>query len=418
MRRSQIAAILLLTAQPLATCLAQEPDRPAAVPTFFDITLSPSGEHLAARTYIDGRIGIVVYDLGAGRLLLANPSARPVNWLRWADDRRLLVSVRMSDPQIGTAYRRRLMLLDVESGRERDLYDSVASSIARIDSGTVVRGREIERSPVWRDRLVAILPATKTRLLLEYSATLYELDLDSERLSRVHRPLLDDAHFWFADRGGEARLLRAIAWNEKVQRMLVRNGEATTWTEVASHRTDALPVFVPLTFDRVEADRIHVVSAHTNGTLGLYGWRTTTGAFDEAPIAPLREGLLGVVSNPQRTEIYGLRYLAADGHVEWLDPDHAEVERRIAAALPDRVIRVLSVSDELRRVVVAARTPNGPGDYYVYDRQDGALLPLGAAYRDWPDHPIAPVRTVQIRGADGASFDAYLSRKRPARALS
>jgi dipeptidyl aminopeptidase/acylaminoacyl peptidase len=262
-------------------------------------------------------------------------------------------------------------------------------------------------NPGWQDRVVAVLPGTPTRLLLDYTR-LHELDLDSGRLSRERIAPVDGAPIWFADRSGDARLVRAFELDEKRLRTLVRNGDDTIWTEVATHRVDALPVFVPLTGDPLDAHRLYAIGAGAGGTLGLYGWTTTAGELDDTPIAPLRPGLLGVVQNPQRTEIYGLRYLAADG-IEWLDPAYAEVERRVAAALPNRAIRILSVSDGLRRVVVGAGAENGPGDYYVYDRQDGALLPLGSAYRNWPDHPIAAVRAVQISGADGERFDAYLS---------
>ena len=97
-----IIIVLLLAAYALGSSGAEEvePDRSSAFPSLLDVFLSPNGQYLAGRTFVDGRLAVVVWDV-AERRIQASAFAGKVNWLRWADDKRLLVSSRIFEAIIG-----------------------------------------------------------------------------------------------------------------------------------------------------------------------------------------------------------------------------------------------------------------------------------------------------------------------------
>jgi dipeptidyl aminopeptidase/acylaminoacyl peptidase len=118
----------------------------------------------------------------------------------------------------------------------------------------------------------------------------------------------------------------------------------------------------------------------------------------------------GVVKIGRRGRVIGAAYTTDRHQVEYFDPDYKKLAASLARALPQTpLISFLGASADEQRLLVFAGSDTDPGHYYVYDKPTHHLDELLEARSALADLPLAPMKSVSFKAADGTVIPAYLT---------
>jgi hypothetical protein len=121
------------------------------------------------------------------------------------------------------------------------------------------------------------------------------------------------------------------------------------------------------------------------GRWALYAYDVAKQAFAELLLAHDYFDILpNLVVSPRDRELLGVRWLADKPGTFWLHGELAGVQQALDKALPGTVNHIVSLSDDLQRMVVLAVSARNPGVYFQFDRAKVELKPLFAV-RPWVD---------------------------------
>lgn len=146
------------------------------------------------------------------------------------------------------------------------------------------------------------------------------------------------------------------------------------------------------------------------GRWALYAYDVGKQAFAELLLAHDYFDIVpSLVVSPRNHELLGVRWLAEKPGTFWLHGELAGVQQALDKALPGTVNHIVSLSDDLQRMVVLAVSARNPGVYFQFDRAKVELKPLFAV-RPWVD----PARTaechpVRFETRDGLTVHGYLT---------
>jgi dipeptidyl aminopeptidase/acylaminoacyl peptidase len=113
--------------------------------------------------------------------------------------------------------------------------------------------------------------------------------------------------------------------------------------------------------------------------------------------------------SPKERELLGFRYLTDFPRTLWLDPALAQMQEALDHALPEKINTVVSLSDDLQRMMVLSWTASDPGTFYFFDRQAQKLEKLVARMPWINPAKMADVLPVRFKARDGLMINGYLT---------
>ena len=133
----------------------------ASLPRIASIQLSPSGRHLAVlrhhegKTYLDTQ---TVTGQDAHRVVTTDNQEYVITWFRWANDERVLVSVRFADSREGVDSQETRLLAVNRDGTQQN------GNLLRVSSFPSIFGKK--HFPQFQDRLVGTIPGDPRHVLI------------------------------------------------------------------------------------------------------------------------------------------------------------------------------------------------------------------------------------------------------------
>jgi dipeptidyl aminopeptidase/acylaminoacyl peptidase len=373
------------------------------------IALSPDGTRVAlARRVDDADQGDVLTIVAIGdpqaqqeplKFTLGARDRVSVNWVDWANNRRLLVGVTVDDGSDYSIPSRRTMAIDADGSNPRMLFEN--------------QTRLLRRS-IGLDRVVGRVPGEPSQVLMPawtgHSYNLYRVDIESGAATQIARGKTG-TFAWEADDGRPA--LR-YDHNESgtTVRVYGRSGEKDEdWSLIVK-------------YGRVDGDALDWVYAGDAPGVGQIYVRLRKDGADTANIYPfdLRSRALGPpVSDVQGYDLdrvftiddrfAGVTYFAdtliyalTDARLQ----KHLEGVQRYFKG--EANVYVLGMDKSASRLLLEAVGPRTPGDYYLYDI-GRAHLGFIVSAREWLDpERLGPVEVRRTTSRDGTSITSYLTR--------
>ncbi|WP_404335451.1 alpha/beta hydrolase family protein [Sphingomonas sp. MMS12-HWE2-04] len=349
-----------------------------------DPALSPDGAFVAAKTLVDGRPRLALFDAddpAKGARPVALPEIERLEWYRWLAPGRLLVSLLTQGARPTT----RLIAVDVAGGR-------------LVQIGPVrdaAEGSEVIHIDVSAGFLLleSVAPEQQT-------PSVYRLDLASGamRLAVAAQPHVWD---WYVDSAGVVRAGMAV--EGKQSWMLYRRHDGDRFSRSAK---DARGIELGR-FEAVRgSDQGYAMAEARSGRIGLFRYDFAKG----------RLGAL-VYENPQVDvdsfetgedgRLLAVSYSGDRDQTLWFDPALAARQRVIDAAIPGRVNRILSSSADERRLLIWSGAATDPGAFYLYsDGRASLLAPINAALAG---AHLSEMTAIRYRARDGLMLSGYLT---------
>ncbi|MES2443270.1 MAG: S9 family peptidase [Pseudomonadota bacterium] len=397
-----LAAGVLAMAVPVAAN-AQTPEPVLATPTAADFgalpilsdpKLAPDGKHIAARGQVQGKTMVLVIDISTpGNTIskLGLPDKHQLEWLRWAGNDRILVSLSRLDWVVDDEVRiTRLVSLDLKTGKQ-----------------TMVGPRD---QGIDGDDLVYVDPAGKFALLstqpsiFEYPSV-YRVDLATGRSEPVLRAR-DDVWDWYADSTGTVRV--GVGARNGRWWMLYRSNATGDFKRLVRREGDkddkGIQQFMPV----AGSDQGYAVADGKSGHFALYRYDFAADTLGEL-----------LYENPNvdvddftvaRTgELLGVYYTEDRARILWFDSDLKRLQARIDRVLPGTTNRIVSTSEDKNRLLIWAGSATDPGAYFVYDRTANVMSAFAQTHPALVDKRLSAMEPVRYQARDGLEIPGYLT---------
>lgn len=413
------ALFIGLAALVLPVAHAQAP-APVPIDVFFAnprlerAVLSPSGRYLAAISGAPGRRdALVLVDLRDNKpRLVAGYQDVDILRFEWVNDERLLYSVR--DKQVGPGGQvlaSGLYAINRDGSSMRQLanrrpgQDNPTGTLIRrrlLPWNTFMLGQRGAQDSSW-----AYVTSLEMNDLGEVrSVDLLQLDTLTGRTKMVKGP--GNVDEWLLDNAGEPRL--AVRHEAGVTSIHYREPANGDWRKIAQFATytGSPEAFVPVGFG---GDETLFVLAHAGrDTASLHTFDLATGKISPEPVVVTHGYDFTGHLVTRRGKVLGVEVETDARANVWFDKEMQAIQESIDKQLP-RTINILSVPSQAdaQWLLVRSYSDTRPVYYRVYDRQTGALQPIGQSRDGIDPDRMGRQAAVRYKARDGREIPALLT---------
>ena len=392
-----------------------------------EVTISPAGKRIAMLRAIKGAgSAVYVFELGSGgepKAVLAS-TGRPDQVLgcEWATDVRLLCQVSTTDLVDGTRLGlSRMLVLDVEHGGTRELSTERRSgdlSFTQNGGGVIdwlADGNGSEDGAVLVTHQLSAQYSTGTMLANPSSGMAVERVDTATFARRQVEPPIASADGYLSDGHGTVRVmgLTAAADNGymlgRVAFRYRRPGERT-WLPLST---------VTITSTGNKGFEPQAVDRDLNAAYGFDDAGSRKGLYRVTLDGSGKREL--VLSNPQvdvddlltigrQHRVVGASYATDKREAVFFDPGLKALGASLRKALPQSpIITFVDASADESKLVLFAGSDSDPGRYYLYDKPTRKLAEIMAVRPQLAAVPLASVRPITFKAADGTDVPGYLT---------
>jgi dipeptidyl aminopeptidase/acylaminoacyl peptidase len=243
------------------------------------------------------------------------------------------------------------------------------------------------------------------------------VDTRTLAVTSVELPL-EDAAAYLSDGHGTVRIVERQGKEYKahhssyelsgILHFMYRTPGSRTWLKLSDYNTADGSGFRPLA---VDSER-NVVYGHlkVNGKIGLYSVALDGTLHQELVYERPAVDVSDVLRIGRRERPVGVRYDEDKPHFYYFDPGIRAVYEALTKTLPTLPdLTFVGSSLDENRLLVRASSDQSPGSYYLFDRKTRELTLLLAVRDPLADAPLAAVRPIHYRAADGTEIPAYLT---------
>lgn len=386
----------------------------AQPPLFTNASVSPSGRYFFARVAQGEKVTFTVYDMEADGAIVAameETDKGSVNWARWANDDTIIL-------RLGFLAGRRVTLR-VEGEAEKYYTDSFSELFVL----PVPTSPEDIGSSLWnlsaRGSLVSLLYNDPDHVLIQERGKgarrpeVYKKSVREEGKSERVQKGVPQVHSWAADREGRIRVGYGGRYNYSglaEYKLLMRAHDEDEFRDLADkyYTSDVDQRFRPLSFAE-DIDQLYVASNHETDTLALYLFDIRKEAFVRQIYHNPDFDISSIMIDERTGELLGLFYGADGDEAIWFDEELNREIDKISENFPDKEALLSTYTVEADVGIVAVRSPNFPGQLYLYDRKRKELSPLPPQYADLPEDEMGKVISASYPARDGESIPAFLT---------
>jgi dipeptidyl aminopeptidase/acylaminoacyl peptidase len=356
--------------------------------------LSPDGKLVAAEGRLNGKPMVLIIGAAAeGRKLdrASIPDKYRIEWIRWAGNRRILVSVSKIAQVLDEEQRMtRIALLDLDSGKQ----SFIGPREQGVDGDDVIH--------VDADGKFLLLSTQPS--IYEYPAV-YRVDLATGRSTRVV-DARDNVWNWYADPSGVVRA--GVAIRDGKWWVFYRDGASGEFTRTKQRDFDEgdahIDTFEPL----VGSDLGLAVASGPAGRFGLYRYDFKNDQLGEKIYENPTVDITDYDVAPDGT-VRGVFYDDDKPEVAWFDPELKKLQAKLDRAVPGHLNRVVSSSRDKMRLLIWSASADDPGYFYLYDRTTNHMDVFAQPYAALGGKRLAPMESVRYKARDGLEIRAYLT---------
>ncbi len=191
----------------------------------------------------------------------------------------------------------------------------------------------------------------------------------------------ENAIDWIFDAQGEPRVARTSAKGR--DKLHLRNIENNTWRVISDLPSLSAETIEPL---YMEDDKQLVVSTRNGkNTAGLYLFNLETLQLDPEPLVHAPRYDIGQIKvNGATRKVIGAELVADKSQTIWFEPSLAALQKALDAGLPKGRNNHILCGNCVKNnyFVVFSSSDQHPGEYFIFDKAENKLMPLGSR-RPW-----------------------------------
>lgn len=378
----------------------------ASLPDVRGLTLSPNGRMIASIIDVNDEnlsgTAVSIFNIETGKKtypVYTDNQKFVVQWIKWANDKKLLFSARFATVRYGTpVIETRLMMLDMET----------------LDFESVIKEgylRKMDRIPQFHDRIVDMMPDSEDEIMLALESSnpnisdLYVFNLENRRRTEVSR-YMGRGNDWITDRQNNLRI--GIEFDETTYRIIHRGADEQKWTTLWEFEAFSADQVWPIGFD--EDPNIVYLQAYHNDKLAIFKV--------DLQDPELKKELM--LSNPDYDvdgsliysalgkKVVGITYSNDSGFTFW-EESYIALQNGLNKALPDTDNIIVGFSEDEQRYLLLTTSDTDAGTYFLGDRKTKALSPIATRYSALSPEIMVEKTLLSYKARDGLEIEAYLS---------
>ncbi|HSB98063.1 MAG TPA: S9 family peptidase [Spongiibacteraceae bacterium] len=375
----------------------------ASLPELQDIQLSPDGQKIAGLLNVAGNTLLFAREVTSDKLVpvvKTDNKKIAVNWFRWANNERILISARFPDRRYGVAtMETRLMSVRYDGSKLINLL------------------RPSKEHPGWvsqiQDRVVDWLPADPEHVLvaadLESPLLLevFQVDVNDGARKKIRGSYQADMIQWIVDRQQRVRV--GVKFKDTHYEIIFCDPQQKEWRTAWSFDSFSDQAIEPIGFGG--DPNLLYVSAYHDGRESIF----TVDLTD--PKLPLKlkyadpnydvDGDL--IYSEKAGDYIGIVNRSGDGSYLFWQPEYQALANGIDAVLPGTKNRIIGFNADEARYLLFSSGNKHPGVYYFGDRNTKNLSLLGSTYPKLQTESLAGKKIVRYKARDGIEIQGYLT---------
>lgn len=393
------AALLGVLAAPLSASAAPTAKLPieafAQIPFMDDPLLSPDGKHIAARYRAGDKRVLAVLELG-GEQVAAKATIdiekTAVLGYQWAGNGRLLVRMAVVVPVLGA-------WLPAHSLVAYELATKKLVSLSR-DLGGLDNDNVIYTDPAGSYVLIS------GRKNLFVQPSVFRVDAATGK-AKVVQPAVQGIDQWFADTNGVVRA--GFAYQNRRWKLFYRDTPDAKLRQIDSRQAQADDSVIEGVRFMGDATRGAVLTNSRTGRFAAYRYDFTTDTLGEPIFEHTVADATDLIVSDDGTRVEGVAYEDDRPRIAWLDPARKELQRKLDAALPGKLNRVINTTRDGRLILFWSGAANDPGGYFLFDVSARRIQNLARPYDQIRPENLSEVKPVTYTARDGLPIPAYLT---------
>ena len=390
----------------------------AKLPPFGDISLSPDGSKAVALRAIQDTYHVVLLDFSGGKsrlLMAADPENFLFNWCRFANETRVICSIRsygvLRAGQYQPGFRwynegrtimTRLLAVDIDGENQMQLVP---------EAKTRARGDLVWNSPN-QDDIISWLPDDPKHILMQIARddrlrpSVYKLNIYTNKLRRTHR-FLPSISSWYADEKGRVRFATGY---RNFREPIAFSFETGTREEINLEHLAGLRQ--PYVLGMHEDDKsVYVIANLNSDTRGVHRVDLATGKVLETLWQDERyDAARYWVHNDLKQLLYA-GYDEDGEHITWFNKDTEAHIAKIRAALGNpKFLNITSSTPNLSHLVVRVSGNGVDPAFYRYTASDQSLMLIAQDSQG----SVVDFQRITYQSRDGKTIPAYLALPGPA----
>ena len=350
----------------------------AALPEMRSPRLSPDGKRLLYLRPVEDTYHTVVIDLeksSSALVMASDPDEFLINWCRWANNSRIVCSIRyyaelragQIDARVVRSYREgrttftRLLALNADGSEQLQLVPPPSRR----------SGGDAQWNAVDQDDVVSWLPDEPEHILIALAReertkpSVYRLNIYTNRMKQIRR---HDDHVlaWYADRQGRLRFATGYDELDPVA-FTVNDKKRLQPVDLSAIASDITPSVAGLSGD---GKHIYFRSYHDGGTRKLFAVPTSGELIPELVFEPESHDFFGgLFFHPLTGRPLVAQYYTETSVRHWFDE---ETERSVDPAIRalehvHRDVSLVSFDDSLNRYVLSGEGDGSLPTFYFFD---------------------------------------------------
>jgi dipeptidyl aminopeptidase/acylaminoacyl peptidase len=392
-----LACLYLGVSSTAATAAAPGIEAFAAHADVISPAISPNGTLVAFVARLDGHRVLLVVDMVKKErraLMSAIVDRFELSRCNFKNDERLVCGFRGTQFMRGQPYIvSRLVSIDV-SGTEKP---------------KVLVQNSSEGGSQFQDRVLDWQRDDPKRVLIQLSGdgdpfpSVHSLDVYTG-LMRVVQRSRSYITRWSADRQGVVRF--GYGFDGYKHLYLARNNAETPWRTLAKWETGQSD-FDVIGFGASPATLL--VQAIHNGRNAIFEMDLDEQNDRQLLFANSEVDVGGPIYWPSDNRIVGFEYETDRVHRKFFDKEAETYYAAIDGLLPNSDNEIVDSSRDGKRLLVLSRSDVRPTEYFVLDMTSSKMIQVGSANPALAATPLAPMKPVRIKAADGTVLPGYLT---------
>lgn len=371
-----------------------------------NIELSPDGTHLLALKNVGENTVVMVIELATNKTfypLKTDNKQFKFNWVTWANNDRLLMSLRFDSRMLnGVKYMQtRLLAMD-----------------AKKESKMITLVKPDDNAEGWisqfQDNIISMTPDDPDHVLLSVDRevplhqTVYKANVNTGRLTRVQKHS-SDVRSWYADRAGNVRV--GSHYNDKKRKVTYKVLDPNTkqWTDAWEYVVLDEPDISIAGFGN-NPNELFIFADHEGHQALFKADLSKPGYPRELVLSDPAYDINGtLIYSAAHKEVVGIYYNDGSSKSIFWNKEFKSFQGGIDKVMPDTTNYIASMSADARKYILYTTNSTNPGTYYYGDRDAKTLVHLASAYPALTEDVLIEKEARHFKARDGLELEGFLS---------
>jgi len=360
-----------------------------------DVSLSPSGTHIA---YINEKNGVRYlydFDLATKKARSFELGTAVVSSIRWLTDIHILVTTELPSRLVSFDDRKGEYRISTVFNLEKGTQNTLYANMQFFQGFTTGLVRRIQVDGRWQ-----VTACSYSNDKNDDYFYLHRFDLDSGKSWLMDRAPLETREWLFTETG---EMVARSVYYSKTRRWAAEHFSDGTWKEIYSFRVERLsPALSGFT-----ADGKALIVTIPGEDVSTYHELTFDGVLGEGLTEEYSRK--SALFHPLTLRLQGFSRFDGWPHYEYSDPVMKDIAAKAEKAVAGYRFILSDYADDPHKTIVYTEGDDDAGTYYFIDFASGASLEVGAVYPDMPWQWISNKKLISYKASDGLDISGYLS---------